>query len=246
MSAQSQFLIPGGTGASALHCSVPLKGETVIAPVFVDLRPFGIEYAVAKYPVTNAIYQSHLAIVSKKNLLFSQAKLIYVSDKRFAGPDRPAVGVSYRDALGYCDWMADRFSEKFQLPDVETWERIASCNKRKMYSTITDQCTGEYANFGLEVGGTTPVNAYPPNEFGLHDMTGNVLEWTTSPPTVANMRPEFGGMPIKTEKDLAGHRVLKGGNWAFDAANSRISATIILAVTSVYYVTGFRPVIYLG
>ena len=246
MSGLSQFLAPAGAGPAALYCSVPLKGENIAAPVFVDLRPFGIDYAVAKYPMTNAVYQSHLAIVSKKNLLFSQAKLMYASDERFACPDRPAVGVSFRDALGYCDWMADRFSEKFQLPDVETWERIARCNKAKVYSTITDECTREYVNFGLEVGGTTPVQTYPPNEFGLHDMTGNVLEWTKSPPTAENMRPEFGGLPIKTEKDLAGHRVLKGGNWAFDAANSRISATIILPVTSNYYVTGFRPVIHLG
>lgn len=245
MSAASRFLAPAGPEPS-LYCSVLLKGEVVKAPPFVDLRPFGIEYAIAKYPVTNEIYQSYLSMASKKNLLFSQAKLIYLGDPRFAGNDRPAVGVSFRDALAYCDWMADRFGEKFQLPDADTWERIARCNREKVYSTVTDQCTAEYVNFGLEVGATTPVNRYPPNEFGIHDMTGNVLEWTTSPPTAANMRPEFGGLPIKTEKDLAGHRVLKGGNWAFDAANSRISATIILPVTSTYYVTGFRPVIHLG
>ena len=201
---------------------------------------------MAKYPVSNAIYLSYLEIVSRKDLLFSRSKLVYAGDRRFGAPSHPAVGVTYRDALGYCDWISARVSERVQLPDVETWERIASCNKGKTYSTVTDQCTREYVNFGLEVGATTPVNAYPPNEFGLHDMTGNVLEWTCSIPSAADMRPEYGAMAVKDEKGLAQNRILKGGNWAFDAVNSRISATIILAVVSNYYTTGFRPVIHLG
>ena len=239
-------MIPGGAASSDVHCSVSLNGQTLLAPLFVDLRPFGLEYAVAKYPVTNAVYLGHLEAVSRKNLLAPRNNLLYATDKRFNGPLQPVVGVNYRDALGYCEWMSARFSEKFELPDAETWERIASCNKKKIYSTPTDQCTRECANFGLEVGATTPVDAYPPNEFGLHDMTGNVLEWTCSIPTSSDMRPEYGAMPVKNEKDLAQHRILKGGNWAFDAANSRISATIVLAVTSNYYVTGFRPVIRSG
>lgn len=242
----SRFLIPAGSASSDLHGSVTLNGQPLLAPLFVDLRPFGIEYAVAKYPITNAIYSSYVDMVSRKDLMFSRAKLIYVGDPRFAGPSRPAVGVTYRDALGFCDWMSDRFSEKIQLPDAATWERIAACNRGKTYSTVTDQCTSDYVNFGLEVGATTPVDRYPPNEFGVHDMTGNVLEWTSSIPSPLDMRPEYGAMPIKSEKDLTQHRILKGGNWAFDAANSRISATIILAVVSNYYTTGFRPVIHLG
>jgi len=246
MAATSPFLIPPGSALPDLHCSVSVNGQTLLAPLFVDLRPFGIEYAVAKYPITNAIYSSYVDTVSRKDLMFSRAKLIYLSDPRFAGPTRPAVGVTYRDALGFCDWMSDRFSEKFQLPDAATWERIAECNRGKTYSTVTDECTREYVNFGLQVGATTPVDQYPPNEFGVHDMTGNVLEWTSSVPGPSDMRPEYGAMPVKNDKDLGQHRILKGGNWAFDAVNSRISATIILAVVSNYYTTGFRPVIYLG
>ncbi len=246
MPSTSRFLISADSGSSELSQTVALQGQTIMVPLFVDLRPFGVPFGVAKYPVTNAIYQSHLEFVSRKDLLYSQNKQVYRKDPRFAGPNHAAVGVSYRDALGYCDWMAARFSEKVQLPDASTWERIAVCNKAKTYSTRTDECTREYVNFGLVVGATTPVPAEPPNEFGLHDMTGNVLEWTSTIPRPEDMRPEYGAMPVKNDKDLAQNRVLKGGNWAFDARNSRISATIILAVVSNYYTTGFRPVIDLG
>lgn len=229
------FLI-SSTDGSDLHIPIPMGDQTLLAPIFVDLRPYGIEYAVAKYPITNAIYATYLGLVTRK-------KLLYLGDERFSGPAHPAVGITFKDAEEYCEWMSARFSAKFDLPSASTWVRIASCNRTKTYSTPSDTCTTEYVNFGLEVGATTPVNFYPPNEFGLHDMTGNVLEWTSSIPTASEMRPEYGAMPVKSDRDLAQNRVLKGGSWAFDAFNSRISVSIIMGVFSNYYTTGFRPVI---
>ena len=60
--------------------------------------------------------------------------------------------------------------------------------------------------------GTSPVGAFPPNGYGLHDMTGNVWEWTCDAPNgggtagVAVLRP---GRP---EDERIPRRVIKGGS----------------------------------
>lgn len=100
-------------------------------------------------------------------------------------PDHPVTHVSHRDALHYCDWSGT------VLPTEAQWEYAARASH--------DDCRFPWGNT-LEADGqhlcnvwqgrfptentsadgyvlTAPVNAYPPNAFGLYNMTGNVWEW---------------------------------------------------------------------
>ena len=208
------------------------------APQFVDLRPFGLDIAVAKYPITNSVFH-----------FFSQhsrsVKLLYRDDTRFNPLTHPAVGVSEKNVVSYCEWLSVRLGLTVILPDVFTWECVAKCGTETSYSTPDGSCTGDYMNFGLAWGGTSPVDYFPANNWGVHDMSGNVLEWTRSIPDYGQVRPELGAKPVGTEADLHELRILKGGCWAFDNVNSQITANIVLGRSSTYYIIGFRPIIHL-
>lgn len=206
-------------------------------PQFVDLRPFGLDFAVAKYPITNSVFDFFIQYDRS-------IKLLYHDDTRFNLPTHPAVGINEKNAGSYCEWLSGRLGLSMTLPDVFTWECVAKCGTEISYSTPDGSCTGDYMNFGLAWSGTNPVDHFPANNWGVHDMSGNVLEWTRTIPDYSQVRPELGAKPVETEADLLKLRILKGGCWAFDDVNSRITANIVLERLSTYHIIGFRPIIH--
>jgi formylglycine-generating enzyme len=101
--------------------------------------------------------------------------------------DHPVVHVAYEDALAYAAWAGK------ELPTEAEWEYAARGgldqaefawgnefvpDGRQMANTW--QGAFPFQNTKLDgYVGTSPVTAFPPNGYGLHDMIGNVWEWTT-------------------------------------------------------------------
>ncbi|XP_072940535.1 formylglycine-generating enzyme [Epargyreus clarus] len=100
--------------------------------------------------------------------------------------DHPVAHVSWNDARAYCEWRGAR------LPSEAEWE--AACrgghynNKYpwgdKLYPNHTHMANiwqGTFPNHNSAKDGfvgTNPVHMFPQNDFGLHNMAGNVWEWT--------------------------------------------------------------------
>jgi formylglycine-generating enzyme required for sulfatase activity/class 3 adenylate cyclase len=132
-------------------------------------------------------------------------------------PDLPVVNVSYEDAVAFCAWATKKFEAAIRLPTEAEWEYAALAGKAGMSFSWGTQDPKFMARFkknaplGVK---TVSKDAFPPNNFGLYNMSGNVSEWvldfyskdyyTTSP-----IRNPAG--PIYGLK-----RSIRGGSWADD------------------------------
>lgn len=100
--------------------------------------------------------------------------------------DHPVVHVAYRDAEAYAAWAGKA------LPTEAEWEFAAWGGREDSEFAWGDELTPEGRHMANTWQGafphensredgwarTSPVRAFPPNGYGLHDMIGNVWEWT--------------------------------------------------------------------
>ena len=144
--------------------------------------------------------------------------------------NEPVTCVSWNDAKAYCKWLNGLPDEKrpngwvYRLPREAEWEYAARGGAAKYQAfQFGDKFSSDLANFngnhpyggadkGEDKKRTTPVGSYrKPNDFGLHDMHGNVWEWCTD---------WYGDYDNDQRKDPAGplkgsFRVTRGGAWDF-------------------------------
>lgn len=146
-------------------------------------------------------------------------------DSNIIGKDNyPVVHISYEDAQAYAKWAGK------QLPTEAQWEYAARGGlKGKDYSwgdqysaTKANTWQGIFPFFNTKADGylgTAPVGSFPPNGYGLYDMSGNVWEWTqdwyqVERDSMAHQKnpkgPDYGYDP-KKPRDGSVH-VIKGGS----------------------------------
>ncbi len=156
----------------------------------------------------------------------------------------PVVGVNWRQAKAFCVWRTEKMNKfimkqkgqslmsEFRLPTEAEWEWAARggnhMNPYPWGGPYTRNDRGcFYANFKplrgnfVADGGlsTLIVAHYPPNDFGLYDMAGNVAEWTSSAydPMSYNMtwdmNPEYTYNAKETDPAIMKRKVVRGGSW---------------------------------
>ena len=152
----------------------------------------------------------------------------YPPDEDWGRGRRPVVNVSWEDAQQYVAWLSSRTGERYRLLSEAEWEYAARAGTTTPFHT-GPTISPELANYNGELtyeGGATgiyrsrtlPAGSYPANEFGLHDMHGNVWEWVEDcwhghyegAPNDGSARESARG------RARCNWRVVRGGAWFYD------------------------------
>jgi formylglycine-generating enzyme required for sulfatase activity len=132
--------------------------------------------------------------------------------------DHPVVHVSWNDARAYADWAGGR------LPTEAEWEHAARGGRGDVMFPWGDAepddetslpCNiwqGRFPDTNTGADGylaTAPAGSFAPNGYGLHNMVGNVWEWTADAFTIRSLKKE-----VKARlAGMKGYRLLKGGSF---------------------------------
>ena len=134
---------------------------------------------------------------------------------------RPVINVSWNDAKEYVQWINRETSQNYRLPSEAEWAYAARARSTTKYSWGDSiNCNlADYNDDKCNSKGTSPVNSYAKNKFGLYDMHGNVWEWVED-----NWHDNYNYAPIDGSPWISGgssHHVLRGGSWYYDAPGLR-------------------------
>jgi formylglycine-generating enzyme required for sulfatase activity len=127
-------------------------------------------------------------------------KIMRKNPSWFKGPTLPVEEIQWDDADRYCRAIGGR------LPSEAEWEYAARAGTTGPLYGDLDKIAWYYGNSNLT---SHPVGLKEPNAFGLHDMLGNVLEWTYTWYTVQLSQETT---DPKGPRD-AEFKSLKGGSW---------------------------------
>ncbi len=172
-------------------------------------------------------------------------------DPKWGRATRPVVGVSWYEAVAYCNWLSAQLAQAGQpfnvwqdsrvmarvlsrqklsvrLPSEAEWEKAARGPAGLRYpwgdAWQADRANTEEAGLGeTSAVGVFPRSASP---FGVLDMSGNVWEWTCSRWGRRSIRTPDYGYPYRPEdgrEEPGGPdlRVVRGGSWFYDERNAR-------------------------
>ncbi len=160
-------------------------------------------------------------------------------DPVFSDRAQPVVGVSWLDAVAYCEWLSGVEGRRFRLPTEGEWEcaaRGGMAGARYPWGNDPPQSRKDYAKRWSSA--PEPVAQQPPNAYGLYDLCENVHEWCSdwygaqfyaASPEHNPWGPASGS-----------RRVSRGGSWRHQIKISRCAARSSIAPHLQYADYGFR------
>ncbi len=136
------------------------------------------------------------------------------------GSAQPVENISWNDAQTYIKKLSQKTGKKYRLPSEAEWEYAARAGSTTRYPWgDSDTQIDQYAWSNKNATNPNVVGLKKPNQFGLHDMIGNVAEWTED-----CWQSNYQNAPVDGSAWLSGNcslRVLRGGSWGDDPQNLR-------------------------
>jgi formylglycine-generating enzyme required for sulfatase activity len=205
------------------------------------------EFYIGKYSITQAQWRFGASLPRIDRELDR-------NPSNFKGTNLPVEQVSWREAIEFCARLSVYTGREYSLPSDAEWEYACRAG------TVTPFHFGEtidpkVANYdGGYVYGRGQKGIYPSktilvgslnaaNEYGLHDMHGNVWEWCQDHwHNNYQGAPENGSAWINTNAEENDYRVLRGGAWALNPSYCRSAVRNDLNPGLRFNDVGFRVV----
>lgn len=144
------------------------------------------DFEIAVYPVTVAEYDLFLVAHSaeKHESNAPQKHMPLDWDTQRNCPENPVTNVTYQDALAYCHWLSAASGQSYTLCSEAQWEKAARWDQSIKHARVfpfgdvwephaCNICSAQLVRIG-----EFPTDISP---YSIHDMAGNVMEWTASP-----------------------------------------------------------------
>lgn len=185
------------------------------------------DFALGIYPVTTEEFEQY----ARATGWHPRAELVWLSGRK------PVINIRQSEARDYCAWLSAQTGQCYRLPTELEWEYACRAGAATAYPG-GDRIGPDEALYNASMGydatrprrprllsrcfvrcGAQEVGRYPPNRWGLHDMAGNVWEFTASPWT-----RDHASLP---ERPLPGRPqavVTKGGSWFDGPEDCRAAA----------------------
>jgi formylglycine-generating enzyme required for sulfatase activity len=208
---------------------------------------FPEEEPVHRVKIPEPFWMAETSVTQAQFALWTKAEGIDHKNHFEGHADHPAENLDWRQAVAYCAWLTRTKAAEFPngftlacLPTEAEWEYACRAGTETEYYTGDGEAAlaeagwysaGEWGS----LGSTQPVRQKAPDDFGLHDLLGNVWEWchdvwgkaaywrcvdgADDPGRRARAEDYRAGEVIR-EKD-ARFRVLRGGSWFLPAVGCR-------------------------
>ncbi len=208
----------------------------------------GADYYIKKSEVTIGEWKTFLTETNSDKSIMSYLKVDPVDDRFYANNDNlPVFRVTWYEALEYCNWLSKinnlepvynikeikgfttvewfESANGYRLPTEEEWQNAALGGKNSMKYLYAGSDAIDDIAFYNQNSDNQPheVMLKEPNELGLYDMSGNVMEWCWD----------------TYDKES---KVIKGGSFITDITLCEIKTSIGFEPYDKHFLVGLRPV----
>jgi len=140
---------------------------------------------------------------------------------------QPAISMTHHAAMEFGRWLSAATGRTYRLPTEAEWEFACRAGTKAAYSFDDPKAIEEYAWYAVNSDAMPhPVGKKRPNAWGLHDLHGNVTEWTLD-----HYQADFyrlfvkgGAPPMNVPTERRYPHVVRGGSWDDEAPRLRSAA----------------------
>ncbi len=191
---------------------------------------------------------------------FSAANDVTFRDDYSGDPadgELPVIHVSWDDANAYASWLSEQTGQAYRLPSEAEFEYAQRAGTTDPYywgdgspPETLENLTGSrdqfrdwswpnaFSRYGDGYWGPAPAASFTPNPWNLHDLGGNVLEWTADcfEESLENVPSDGRAWQVRP----CSNRSLRGGGWAVAPTMARSASRASASAQRASPLVGFR------